>query len=29
MNHAARNGDHTLLEHARTLFNLSTPDDNG
>jgi glutamyl-tRNA reductase len=29
MHHAARNGDHTLLEHARTLFNLSTPDDNG
>jgi glutamyl-tRNA reductase len=29
MNHAARNGDHTLLEHARTLFNLSTSDDNG
>lgn len=29
MHHAARNGDHTLLEHARTLFNLSTPDANG
>ncbi|WGZ93025.1 MAG: glutamyl-tRNA reductase [Candidatus Thiothrix putei] len=28
MHHAARNGDHQLLEHARTLFNLST-DDNG
>jgi glutamyl-tRNA reductase len=29
MHHAARNGDHQLLQHARTLFNLSTPDDNG
>jgi glutamyl-tRNA reductase len=28
MHHAARNGDHQLLEHARTLFNLSN-DDNG
>jgi glutamyl-tRNA reductase len=28
MHHAARNGDHALLAHARTLFNLSTPDTN-
>ncbi|MDQ5767328.1 glutamyl-tRNA reductase [Thiothrix subterranea] len=28
MHHAARNGDHQLLAHARALFNLST-DDNG
>ncbi|OQX12344.1 MAG: glutamyl-tRNA reductase [Thiothrix lacustris] len=28
MHQAARNGDHQLLAHARTLFNLST-DDNG
>ncbi len=28
MHEAARNGDHQLLAHARTLFNLST-DDNG
>lgn len=29
MHHAARSGDHEMLQHARTLFNLSTPDDNG
>ncbi|MGB5598514.1 MAG: glutamyl-tRNA reductase [Thiothrix litoralis] len=29
MHQAARSGDHELLQHARTLFNLSTPDDNG
>lgn len=31
MHHAARNGDHALLQHARTLFNLpsTTTDDNG
>ncbi len=28
MHHAARNGDHLLLEHAKTLFNLSTTDEN-
>ena len=28
MHHAARNGDHALLAHARTLFNLSTTDTN-
>ncbi len=28
MHHAARNGDHVLLAHARTLFNLSTTDTN-
>ena len=29
MHQAARSGGHELLQHARTLFNLSTPDDNG
>ena len=28
MHHAARNGDHALLAHARVLFNLSTTDTN-
>ena len=28
MHHAARNGDHALLAHARALFNLSTTDTN-